>query len=383
VFAGNYLLVDGLNGFVGVTAYQITTPGPPITAVNPGKLAQGATQTITLTGTGFSGTPTVFVSSTLVQVNSVQVTSPTTLSVSVTAASTADPGQRDIAVIEPGPVAYTCSNCLQIDNSPTLSSVTPNSIPAGETATVSLTGTYLRFGAVVTSAAGIGFSPTKYFNSTHLTTQATVAPSVTPGSYDVTVTDTDGGTVTCTGCLTVTATPTPTLTAVSPAGVGQNSHVTLQLTGTDFTTNSAVAFSASGITIKSQQYTSPSSLLVTISVAWTATLGPSDLTVTTPGGSATCTGCLTIDPHPAVWKLSPKSIANGSTAQITVTGANFVPGLTVTTTIPGATVSTPTNVTSASFSVTVTVLSGTAAGNYQLKVVNPDGGTALPTLSVT
>ena len=382
VFAGNYLLVDGVNKFVGVTAYQITTPGPAITAVTPSKLAQGATSTITLTGNGFSGTPTVFVSSTLVQVNSVQVTSPTTLSVSVTVASTADPGARDIVVIEPGPVAYTCSSCLQIDHSPILSSVTP-SIPSGETATVSLTGTYLRFGAVLTSAAGITFSPTKYVNSTQLTAQATVASSVTPGSYDVTINDPDGGTVTCPGCLTVTATPTPTLTAVSPNVAGQNSNVTLQLTGTDFTTNSAVAFSGSGITIKKQHYSSPTSMSVTVAVAWGATLGASDLTVTTPGGSGTCTGCLTIDPHPAVTILSPNSIANGSIVQITVTGVDFDPGLTVTTTIPGATVSALTNVTSTSFSVTVTVPSGTAAGSYQLKVVNPDGGTALPKLSVT
>jgi len=383
VFAGNYLLVDGVNKFVGVTAYQITTPGPSITAVTAGKLAQGATTTITLTGTGFFGSPTVFVSSTLVQVNSVQVTSPTTLSVSITAASNADAGQRDIVVIEPGPVAYTCSSCLQIDNSPTLSSVTPNSIPSGENAMVSLTGTYMRLGATVTSAAGIAFSGTKYVGSTHLTTLATVAPSVTPGSYDVPVTDPDGGMVTCMGCLTVTATPTPTLTGVSPNAVGQTSNIWLQLTGTDFTTNSAVAFSASGITVKSLHYTSPGSLSVNIAVAWNATLGASDVTVTTPGGSATCTGCLNIDPHPAVWKLSPNSIANGFSAQITVTGANFVPGLTVTTTIPGATVSTPTNITSGSFSVTVTVPSGTAAGNDFLKVINPDGGTALPTLSVT
>ena len=383
VFAGNYLLVDGVNPFVGVTAYQITTPGSSITAVTPNKLAQGATKTITLTGTGFSGTPTVFVSTTGVQVNSVQVTSPTTLSVSITAASNADLGKRDIVVIEPGPVADTCSSCLVIDQPPTLSSVNPNSIPSGETATVSLTGTYFRLGPAVTSTAGISFSPPKFVSSTQLTTLATVPPSVTPGSYDVTVTNQDGGTVTCTGCLTVTATPTPTVTVVSPNAVGQQSKVTLQLTGTDFTTNSVVAFSAPGVTVKSQHYTSPTSLSVTIAVLWGATLGASDVTVTTPGGSATCTGCVTIDPHPAVWKLSPSSVAPGSTTQITVTGANFVPGLTVVTTIPGATVSTPTNVTAASFSVTVTVPPGTAAGNYQLRPINPDGGTALPTLSVT
>jgi outer membrane protein assembly factor BamB len=384
VFADNYLLVDGVNPYVGVTAYQITTPGPSITAVSPGNLARGATRTFTLTGSGFSGTPSVFVSSTRVRVNSVQVTSPTTLSVKLTATSTADIGPRDIVVVQSGPVADTCSSCLTVDPAPTLSSVTPDSIPAGETATVSFAGTNLKSGAKVTSATGITFGSTTFVSSSQLTAQATVGPSVTPGSYNVTIANPDAGTATCTDCLTVIATPTPTLTAVSPNEVGQQSpKITLLLTGTDFTTNSVVAFSASGIVTYSQHYTSPTSLSVTIAAQRQATLGAGNVTVTTPGGSATCTGCLVIDPYPALTKISPNSIASGTAAQITVTGTNFVSGLSVTTTIPGATVSTPANVTSTSASVQVTVPSGTTAGNYVLRVVNPDGGTGSITLAVT
>jgi outer membrane protein assembly factor BamB len=385
VFAGNDLLVDGLNSFVGVTAYQITTPGSPITAVSPVRIGQGATETLTLTGSGFSGTPTVFVSSTLVQVDSVQVVSPTTLSVTVTAASNANPGGRDITVIEPGPIADTCSNsnCLIVERAPTVSSANPNSIPVGDTASVTITGNYFQSGATVSGPSGTQFTGTKFVSSTQLTTQATIATSVVPGTYNLTVTNPDGGTGQCTGCLTVTADSAPTLTSVSPGAVGQQSTVTLNLSGTNFTTNSSVTFSASGVTVKSQRYVSPGSLSVTVGVNGSATLGAGNVTITTPGGSGTCSGCLTIDPHPAVNKLSPNSIANGTSIQIAVTGTNFVSGFKVTTTIPGATVGTPTNVTSKSFDVMVTVPAGTATGSYLLKVINPDGGTGSNTLSVT
>ena len=292
VFAGNYLLVDGLNPSVGVTAYQVTTPGSPITAVSPSQLTAGSTKTLTLTGSGFSGTPSVFVSDTNVTVNSVKVVSPTTLSVSVTAGASADLGPRGITVIEPGPTADTCTSCLNV-------------------------------------------------------------------------------------------TSKPTVTAVSPSAEGQQAARTLTLTGTGFVPGTKVSFSAAGVTAKSVKYVSPTSVQVYTAVTGAAPVGTSDVTVTTPGGTATCSACLTIDPHAAIKTISPASIAAGSTATISVTGANFVSGLTVSTTIPGATAGTPASVTSTSLSVTVTVPAGVTAGNYVLKVINPDGGTGSATLAVT
>lgn len=383
VFAGGYLLVDGLNSFVGVTAYQITTPGSPVTAVSPANVGQGATKTLTITGSGFSGTPSVFVSSTDVTVDSVTVVSPTQLSVQVTAESGAVTGARNITVIEPGPTADTCTNCLTVDSAPTVTSANPSSVPQGESVAMTVTGTHFRTNATVTSSAGITFTGTKMVSATELSTTATVAPSVATGSYNLQVTNPDGGTATCTGCLTVTAAPVPTLTGVSPGAVGQQASVTLHLTGTGFTTNSTVSFSASGITATAVKYVSSTSLNVTTAVTNSAPVGTSDVTVTTPGGSATCSGCLTIDAHPAVHKLNPNSIPAGATTTVTVTGVNFDSGLTVTTTIPGATVGAPTNVTSTSFTVTVTVPAGDNSGSYLLKVINPDGGTGSDVLSVT
>jgi hypothetical protein len=155
------------------------------------------------------------------------------------------------------------------------------------------------------------------------------------------------------------------------------------LTGTDFTTNSTLSFSASGITVNSLHYVSPTSMTASITLSATAMLGAGNVTVTTPGGSATCSGCLTVDPHPVISKLTPNTIPNGNTATIVVSGSNFVSGLKVTTTIPGATVGTPANVTSTSVSVSVTVPAGTPAGGYSFSVINPDKGIAGGTIETT
>lgn len=382
VFSGNDLLVAGAPS-VGVTAYEVTTPGPPVTAVSPNIVRQGTTATLKITGSGFSGSPTVFVSDTLVRVLWAKVVSSTSLSVRVVTYSQAVLGTRDIIVVEPGPTADTCSSCLTVEPPPpSPSAASPSTIAAGEIVPATLSGSYFQSGAKVTSAPGISAQAT-FVSSSQLNLKVTVRPSVAPGSYSLWVTNPDGGVGKCSGCLTVSADPAPTLTAVSPGAVGQDGGVTLALTGTDFTTNSTLSFSASGISVNKVQYVSPTSLNAKIWVSTSSPLGAGDVTVTTPGGRATCTGCLTIDPHPAVTKISPSSVAAGTATTVTVSGSNFVSGLTVSTTIPGATAGSPASVTANSFSVVITVPSGTTLGTYTLKVTNPDGGTGSGSLKVS
>jgi IPT/TIG domain-containing protein len=325
----------------------------------------------------------VFVSGTLVTASSVTVNSPTSLQVTLSAAGNAATGARNITVIEPGPVADTCTQCVTVDPAPTVASASPNSVPQGETANITVTGTNFQPGAKLKNVSGVTFSGTTVVSPTELTSTATVSPTAATGTDKLWVTNPDGGIGGGCGCFTVTSTPTPTLTSVSPGSVGQQGTSTLTLTGTDFTTNSKVSFAASGITVNSTHYVSPTSITTKITTSAAAMLGAGNVTVTTPGGSATCSGCLTIDPHASVSKLAPNTIPNGTTATVVVTGSNFVSGLTVTTTIPGATVGTPTNVTATSFSVTVTVPPGTTAGSYSLKVVNPDNGAGFGTIKVT
>jgi outer membrane protein assembly factor BamB len=115
VFADNSLLV-GAGPAVGLTAYQITTPGPPISLVNPSTIPAGATTKVTLTGSGFSGTPTVFISGFHVYTKSVKVVSPTELTFSARATNAAAAGTDNVSVIEPGkpPVDDSCTSCITI-----------------------------------------------------------------------------------------------------------------------------------------------------------------------------------------------------------------------------------------------------------------------------
>jgi hypothetical protein len=123
-------------------------------------------------------------------------------------------------------------------------------------------------------------------------------------------------------------------------------------------------------------WVSTTQLTVQATVAANAHTGAGNVTVTTPGGSSTCTSCLTVDAAPTISGVSAP-LAPGATTTITVTGTGFQSGLQVTTDIAGATVGSITSQTATSFKVPITVPGGTPAGsNYTLTVTNPDGGTA-------
>jgi hypothetical protein len=115
VFAQNDLLI-GASTSLGLTAYEITTPGPPITNVSPSTLTHGTTRTIKLTGSGFTGNPTVFISGDHISAGKPIVVSPTEIDVPVKVGGSASLTARNITVIEPGSpaIADTCTGCLTI-----------------------------------------------------------------------------------------------------------------------------------------------------------------------------------------------------------------------------------------------------------------------------
>src|SRR5262249_53759035 len=197
--------------------------------------------------------------------------SPTSLQVKLSVAGNAPLGPRDITVIEPGNVADTCSGCLTIDAAPTVSSASPNSVPQGEIANITVTGTNFQPGAKIKNVSGVTFSGTTAVSSTQLTSTVTISPTATPGTDKLYVTNPDGRINGACSCLTVTSDPAPTFSSVSPGSVGQHGSDTLTLTGTDFTTNSKLSFSASGITLNSLHYISPTSMTAKITLSITAT----------------------------------------------------------------------------------------------------------------
>ena len=121
VFDHDDLLIANLSR-LPLTAYAITTPGrsAPL-QVSPATVAPGATATLTITGTGdFTAPLNVIFSGRAAEVESVQVDSPTEVTVTISMDSTAPPGMElDLALTEPTPAepdltTYSCTSCLTV-----------------------------------------------------------------------------------------------------------------------------------------------------------------------------------------------------------------------------------------------------------------------------
>lgn len=207
VFAGSDLLV-GAGGSFGLQAFAAATAGPPITNVSPPVIGPGTTTKVTLTGSGFSASPSVLISnSSGISVRSVTVTSPTTIVASIYVGTSASPGPRDVTVVEPGPVTDSCTSCLTIGTPPpppVPTSITPGSFAPGTSNTAAtVQGSGFASGATVTSHAGIKFPSVTFVSSGQLNVSVTVASTVTPGTYNLFVHNPNGSSGECQGCLTV------------------------------------------------------------------------------------------------------------------------------------------------------------------------------------
>ncbi len=259
VFVGNDLLI-GAGGTFGLQDFAVPSAGTPITGVSPSTIPQDANETVTLTGSGFSGNPLVQVSGNSVSVSSETVTSSTTMTVKLFAGSGATTGARNISVIEPGTgsdtwVADTCDACLTVTptaSKPTVTSINPSSFTVGSTKTAAtITGTNFVSGATVTSHSGITLSVTSFVSSTQLDVTVTVSSTTAAGTYNIWLTNPSGSAAECTGCLTVTTGgPTkPTVTSINPSSLAPGSTKTAAtITGTNFVAG-ATATSHSGIKV--------------------------------------------------------------------------------------------------------------------------------------
>jgi outer membrane protein assembly factor BamB len=119
VWDGKYLLVGDEASPLPLTAYAVTTNSGSV-SVSPGSVSANTTVTLTLTATGGAGfnaasPPNVIVSSTQVVVESVSVTSSTTLSVQVKVLGDAvSGGALDVTATNPDLTAYSCTGCLAV-----------------------------------------------------------------------------------------------------------------------------------------------------------------------------------------------------------------------------------------------------------------------------
>lgn len=262
---------------------------PLLTAVSPDVGLQGTTVGVTLTGSNFvSGATTVQVSGSGVSVNSVTVSSATSLTANFVIDAGAAPGARTVTVTTAG---GTSSRTFTVTlPPPTLTAIVPASGSQGATPTVTLTGSNFVTGGTTIVIGGTGVSAlgTTVLSSTTVVAAFAIDAAAALGPRNITIT-TAGGTSTA---QTFTVNPpllAPTLTNIAPANGKRSDVVDVTLTGTNFVTGpggTTVAVSGTGVTVADLVAGSSTSLTAKFVISGTATLGSRTVTVTTGGGTS-------------------------------------------------------------------------------------------------
>lgn len=183
--------------------------------------------------------------------------------------------------------------------------------------------------------------------------------------------------------------PAPTLgTVATPNGV-QGTTVVVALSGTNFVPGATtVVVSGTGVSVSSVTVASPTSASASLAIAATAQLGTHTVAVITPGGTSGTVSFTVTPPAPTLAAILPGAGVQGTTANMSFSGTNFLAGATTVNvsgtgiTVQNVSVSSPTTMTAdfviasgatlADRTITVTTAGGTSgAQTFSLKPPPP------------
>ncbi len=270
---------------------------------------------------------------------------------------------------------------------PQVTSLSPPDGPIGGGTTVTVTGTNFVPGqTTVTFGNTTVLTPGVSVNGDGTVLTVSSPPATLSGTVDVTVTTPNGSSST-TSADRFTYRAAPTIGGLSPSDGPTGGGTSVTITGTSFVVGeTTVSFGGTSVSAANVHVIASNTLTVTSPVG---AAGPADVTVATPGGSATRAGGFTYRAAPTVADLSPTAGPTAGGTTVTITGTGFVPGGTTVTfgsqTVPASgvngdgtvlTVSSPAVPSSQAgpVSVTVTTAGGQATAPRQFTYLGAPGG---------
>lgn len=330
---------------------------PVLTVIRPVEVEAGKAFTLTLEGDKFIQGAEVFINSTTY---STTFGSSKSLTASIQSLAA---GLYNVQVANPDGQrsAILTLRVVTVAKGPVLNTLSPTEAFSSQTFTLTLNGDRLETGAIVT----IG---TQTYQSNFVSAQQITVAGLnitTPGVYPVEV-ENPGGLRSNRLVLTIKqALSKPILTLLVPSSITELVAVTIAVRGNDFVQGAVVtvggtAYPTSFVGVGELRVTLPNTLKV----------GSYPVQVTNPDKQTSNTLNLTVTaalPKPVVTAIKPTRVAAGVVSKVAVVGSNFVSGAQVQV---GARLVPTTFVSDTE--LVAEIPSTLAAGNYDLRVFNPD-----------
>jgi hypothetical protein len=327
-------------------------PPPTVTGISPnfGPVTGGTS--VTVTGTGFvSGAALTFAGAPATGVTVVSTTSITATAPAGTV------GAVDVVVINPDSQTGTLAAGYTYIGPPTVTTLSVTTGPTVGGTALTITGAKFVAGATVTFGSAAGTSVT-VVSATSIT--VTTPAHTGTGAVNVVVTNPDGQSGTKINAFTYNA---PKVTSFAPTSSATVGGTVVTITGTYYAAGATVQFggiNATGVTVVNSTTitaTTPAHVAGTVTVA----------VFNSDGVSGSLANNFVYGP-PAVSSISPVSGATTGGTAITINGAYFATGATVT--LGGAAA---TGVTVVSATKITATTPAHAAGAVDVVVANSDG----------
>lgn len=352
--------VEVFNDIGDALAHFTIAEPPRIASVSPASGSTNGGTRVTVSGVNFEAGATV----TIGGVPASGVTVKDTNTLTATTGPRASAGFVEVVVTNPTDLSGTLRDGFNYVKAaaPTVSAIAPNSGRTSGGTAITLTGTGFAAGATVK----VGGAAATNVSLVDANTLTATTPAGTAGKADVVVTNPDGQSATVSQGFTYV--PAPTLASVSPTSGSGNGGTQVTLTGTNFVAGATVSFGGTAAT----NVTVASATSITATTPAHAA-GAVDVVVTNPDGQkATLANGFTFNPvaAPVVSGVNPNRGPSAGGTVVTLTGANFANGATVT--IGGVAA---TNVVVSSTTSLTATTGGHAAGAVDVVVRNPDGQT--------
>jgi hypothetical protein len=358
-------------------------PFPTVSAVQPPSGQRQATMEVVVLGSNYVRETTTADFGPGITINSVTVTSDTSLVANISIGENAELGPRSVSVSNPAPGGgiATRPNAFAVEEAnprPTISSVTPATGRQRETIEVVIAGSNFRSDLTsVSFGAGISVEAVEVASASSIVARIAIAAEAPEGPRAVSVTNAPpgGGTAIMPDAFVVrSANPQPTLNGIEPATARSGSDLAVTVTGSGFVQGVTTLHMGPGVDVTQVQVASPAMLTASLGISGTAAPGPREVRVSNPspgGGTATLEGGFSVvgsvSGSASSMSASPASgvVADG-TQQSTVT---VVVRDALGTSIPG--------VPAGSFAISVTgsakagpVAPTGTAGTYAFAVTN-------------
>ena len=356
--------------------FTITSPTPVIASVIPLSGYTTGPVSVTISGSKFGSGAVISLDNATFSLPGSVTSFSTTKITGTFALGSLSPGTYNLTVTNPGgPKAtkpFTVSSPVSY---PTFTGFTPVSGVNTGTVPVTINGTNFRTGASVTI--------------TNKTTTKTLAGTVTGtttikvslpltglpfGTYNLTVRNIDGSSVTRENEFTV-HNPAPLITSVNPSSGYTTGPLSVTISGSKFVSGVGLSLDNATSTVPGTVTSFSTTKIIGTFVLGSLSPGSFNLTVTNPGGPNATKPFTVSSPvsYPTITGFTPVSGVNTGLVPVTITGANFRSGASVTIT-NGSTMKTVAGTLTGSTVLKCSLpLTGLPYGLYNLTVCNIDG----------